>query len=90
MNYNDENLLEMVELYADEKGFIASEDELSERFDNETLPGILENYGKKGVEFTDTDRINEEFNAWSDMLCKDGEIHPEQYRNYGYTGKYSD
>ena len=80
----------MVEMYADEKGFIASEDELSERFDNEVLPGILENYGKKGEEFTDTTMINEEFNNWSDMLCKDGEIHPEQYDNYCYTGKYSD
>ena len=26
----------------------------------------------------------------TDALCKDGEIHSEQYDKYCYTGKYSD
>jgi hypothetical protein len=89
-NYNDENLLDMVELYADECGLIDSEDALSERFDDEVMPGILETYGKPGVEFEDTDMVTQEFNDWTDMLCKEGEIHPEQYNQYGYVGKYSE
>ncbi|MCK5610443.1 hypothetical protein KAR91_51700 [Candidatus Pacearchaeota archaeon] len=88
-NYNDENLLEMVELYAADNGYIADEDELSEKFDNEVLPCILEEHGKPGIEFDDTCMINEAFNNWSDMLCKDGEIHPQQYNDYCYVGKLS-
>ena len=90
MNYNDENLLEMVEMYAEEMGYISSEDELSERFDDQVLPGIIETHGTKGEEFTDTTMINEYFNNWTDGLCKDGEIHPEQYDNYCYVGKLAD
>ena len=88
-NYNNENLLEMVELYADEMGYISSEDELSERFDAEIMPDILAQYAKPGEEFEDQDTINEAFNNWTDSLCKEGEIHPEQYARYTYTGKYS-
>jgi len=90
MNYNNENLLEMVELYADTVSIISSEDELSERFDTEIIPSILEQHGTKGEEFTDTVMINEEFSNWADVLCKEGEIHPEQYNQYCYTGRYSD
>lgn len=89
MNYSDENLLEMIELYAEEKGYVASEEELSEKFDNEVMPSILEQFGEKGKPFEDEVMVNEEFNNWTDMLCKDGEIHLEQYENYCYVGKYS-
>lgn len=89
-NYNDENLMDMIEMYATSQGLIDSEEALSERFDEEVLPTILETHGKPGVEFNDTCMINEEFNNWSDMLCKEGEIHPEQYNNYCYVGKLSD
>lgn len=88
MNYNDENFLDMVELYADSQGFIASEDDLSEKFDNEIMPSLIEHYGKKGELFDDETMMNEEFNNWSDSLCKDGEIHPLQYDNYCYVGKH--
>ena len=90
MNYNDENLLEMVELYADEMGYISSEDELSERFDQEVAPLVIDQHGTKGEEFEDTVMMNEAFNDWTDALTKDGEIHPEQYNKYCYTGEYSD
>lgn len=90
MNYNDENLLDMVELYASEMGYISSEDELSERFDNDIAPQILEQFGTKGEEFEDTVMMSEEFNNWTDSLTKNGEIHPEQYNQYCYTGRYSD
>lgn len=89
MNYNNENLLGMVELYAEEMGYIDSEEALSEKFDDEVAPGVLEAYGKKGVEFADTVMMGEAFSDWADMLCKDGEIHPEQYNNYCYVGEYA-
>lgn len=84
MNYNDENLLEMVELYAAEMGYIADEDELSERFDKEIAPAVIEQYGPD-----DEPAMNEAFNNWTDSLCKEGEIHPEQYNSYHYVGEYS-
>ena len=89
MKYNDENLLEMIELYAAEIGAIDSEEALSELFDAEILPGILAQHGEPGIAFTDTTMIDEEFNNWSDFRCKDGEIHPEQYDKYCYVGEMS-
>jgi len=83
-NYGDENLLEMVELYATEMGYIASEDELAERFDESVLPHVIAQYGAD-----DKPAISEAFNNWSDGLCKDGEIHPEQYSQYCYVGNAS-
>jgi hypothetical protein len=90
-NYNEENHLEMIELYAHECGLISSEDDLSERFDNEVMPSILGNYNKSkpGKAFTDQHLVNEAFNNWTDSLCKDGEIHPLQYDEYGYIGEWS-
>jgi hypothetical protein len=73
MNWNRVDLLEIVELYAEENGGIASEQELSERFDSEVLPSVIAEYGED-----DEPAINESFNNWTDSLCKDGEIHPEQ------------
>lgn len=87
--YNDENFLEMVELYAGETGAISSEEDLSDIFDVQELPGIIQNNGKIGEKFTDTVMINEEFNNWTDALYKDGVIHPEQYNKYCYVGKYA-
>ncbi len=84
MNYNDENHLEMVELYAEEMGYISSEDELSIMFDEQVAPLVIEQYGAD-----DEPAMSEGFNNWSDSLCKDGEIHPLQYSEYCYTGKYS-
>ena len=84
MRYNNENLLEMVEMYAEEVGAISSEEMLSELFDYDIVQSIIEEYSED-----DTVAINEGFTNWSDMLCKDGEIHPEQYQHYCYVGKYS-
>ena len=84
MNYNDENPLEMVELYAEEMGHIASEIELSEQFDQDIAPHVIEQYGPG-----DEPAMSESFNNWSDMLCKDGEIHPLQYDQYCYVGEYA-
>lgn len=82
VNWNRVDLLELVELYAEDNGGIASEEELSERFDSEVLPDVIEAYGED-----DEPAISEAFNNWTDMLCKDGELHPEQYDKYCYVGR---
>lgn len=84
-NWNRIDLLELVELYASDNGMIASETELSELFDSQIAPLVIAQYGEG-----DSVAMNEAFNDWTDMLCKDGIIHPEQYDNYCYVGKWSD
>lgn len=79
------DLIDLVELYAEDNGQIASEDELSKRFDEEILPLMLETYSED-----DSIAISEAFNDWTDSLCKDGEIHPAQYDSYCYVGKLAD
>jgi hypothetical protein len=79
------DLLEMVELYAEDNGQIASESELSERFDRDVLPDVIAQYGE-----SDSVAINEAFNDWTDSLCTDGELHPAQYDSYCYVGRLAD
>lgn len=84
-NWNRIDLLDIVESYADDNGMISSESELSELFDSQIAPSVIAQYGEG-----DSVAMNEAFNNWTDMLCKDGTIHPEQYNNYCYVGKWSD
>ena len=84
MNFNNYDLLEIIEEFADFNKLISSEKELSERFDEEIAPLVIEQYGEN-----DEPAMNEAFNNWSDSLCKDGKIHEEQYNKYEYVGKYS-
>jgi hypothetical protein len=81
-NWHRVDLLEIVELYAEENNLIASEQELSDRFDEEVLPSVIAQYGED-----DEPALNEAFNNWTDMLCKDGELHDEQYDKYCYVGR---
>jgi glycosidase len=74
----------MVELYASDNNLIATEAELSELFDRDTAPLVIQKYGEN-----DAPAMREAFNDWTDSLCKDQEIHPEQYNCYCYVGKYS-
>ena len=74
--------LEMIEEFAEYHDLISSELELSERFDEEQEGWLTENA-------EDRDAINQAFNNWSDMLCKNGEIDNIQYHHYGYIGEYS-
>ena len=83
-NFNNTDLLEMVELYATDNKLIDSEERLSELFDESIAPMVIEQYGEG-----DKPAMRETFNNWTDMLCKDGEIHQEQYNQYCYVGKYS-
>ena len=87
MNYNNEDLLAMVELYAEEMALIASEYELSDLFDSDIMPLLIESQGPNVTD--DAVLVGECFSDWTDSLCKDGTIHPEQYRNYCYVGDHS-
>lgn len=82
MNWDNYDLLTMVEEVAESNNWISSEEQLSEMFDT-MVKELNINYGD------DEDMMNEDFNNWTDGLCKDGTIHEEQYRNYGYVGKWS-
>ena len=81
--WNDESYLEVVEKLAEYEGFIPSEEELSQKFDEEVALLVIAEYGEN-----DRIAIRVAFNDWSDALCKDGEIHPEQYNSYCYVGRY--
>lgn len=83
-NFNNVDLLEIIEAFAENNGLISSEDELSQRFDDDILPSIIEIYSEG-----DEVAINEGFNNWSDGLCKDGELHERQYNEYCYVGRLS-
>lgn len=82
--FKDATLLEIVEACAEANDLIDSEEALSERFDEDIAPAIIEQYGQD-----DEPAMSEGFNNWSDALCKDGELHDEQYSQYCYVGKYS-
>lgn len=83
-NFKHVDLLELVELYASENNLIDSEIELSVRFDDDIAPLVVAEYG-----VDDEPAMNEAFNNWSDSLCKNDELHSEQYNQYCYVGKYS-
>ena len=77
-------LLEIIEEYADTNGGIDSEQALSDRFDEDIAPLVVEQYGEY-----DKPAMNQAFNDWSDSLCKDGELHESQYSQYCYIGEYA-
>ncbi len=84
INYNKYDELELIELIASYEGNIASESELSERFDE-----FFEKYIRENRLDADEPAISEMFNNWTDSLCKDGEIHEEQCNKYCYVGNFS-
>ena len=73
-----EEPLEVVEMYAEEQGWICDEDELSAAFDRDVLPSLDRH---------DQCEVDQSFNDWSDGLCKSGVIHPLQYHHYTYVGE---
>lgn len=84
-HFSKSELLEQVEEYASNNDGIEDEEELSNRFDQEVLPAVIEQYGGD-----DQPAINEAFNNWTDSLCKEGFIHDLQYDQYCYVGKLAD
>ena len=77
MSFNNYTLLEIVEEFAHDNGLISSEEELSEKFDEEIAPSVVKQYGED-----DEPAMNETFNNWSDSLRDEGQNHEEQYNNY--------
>ncbi len=88
-NYYDEDLLQMVEMYAETQGYISSEEELSEAFDSH-LKDVLDNMSSVDARrlFNDKPALSEMFGQYLDTLCKDGEIHPIQYAEYSDKGRH--
>ena len=93
MNFNNIDLIELVECYAEENNLIASEQELSDKFDEEVMPELLKAWHNdernQGRTFEDQCLVDESFNNWADMLCKEGEIHDAQYSQYCNVGEYA-
>lgn len=83
--FKNTDLLEIIEEYASDNGGYSNEEELSKAFDEQIAPLVIQQHSED-----DTIAMNEAFNNWTDGLCKDGEIHDEQYDKYCYVGKYSD
>ena len=77
-------LLEIIEEYATDRDGIDSEQELSARFDEDIAPLVIEQHGED-----DWPAMNQAFHDWSDSLCKDGELHEQQYSLYCYVGEYA-
>ena len=94
-NWNKADLLEMVEIYAEDHNryhqthFIEDESDLSVLFDEmvNELPDNGTRYKIKNHE--DPLMAREWFNSWKDGLCADGVLHPEQYRQYTYCGEFN-
>ena len=64
---------------------IADESQLSSRFDDEHS---LQDFFTTCYTF-DIPMFNETFNNWTDMLCKNNELHELQYNNYCYVGTHT-
>ena len=77
-------LLEIIEAYAADNNGINSEQTLSDHFDEDIAPLIIEQYGEN-----DEPAMNQAFSVWADSLCIDGELHELQYSQYCYVGEYA-
>ena len=73
--------LSFIESYADENNLISSEQQLSDMFDDL----VKECDQMERIDYDDTCMLSEWFNDWSDMLCKDGQLHDIQYHEYCYV-----
>lgn len=89
--YSDSDLLDLVDMtelevceyWADEYHAISSEQELSDLFDDEIAPAIIETFGDD-----DKPAMREAFNNWTDSMCRDHMIADIQYQEYTYVGKH--
>lgn len=89
INWRNYTELEVVEALASWENMIDSEEMLSEKFD-EYMEEALSNSSTCNCSYgEDEPQLNEDFGAWTDGLCKDGEIHSTQYSAYTYVGKWS-
>jgi len=78
-------MLNVIEEFAEFNNFPFSDEEsVSRQFNEFVRPSVVEAYSED-----DEVAINEAFNNWTDGLCKDGDLHEEQYNNYTYLGKHA-
>lgn len=79
--------LELVEEYAyTDDEMYDSEEALTEAFDEQIAPMVIEQYGPD-----DHPAMREAFNNWTDSECRDGRLHQSQYDEYTYdtcNGEY--
>ena len=91
--FQNKSLLELVEELASYEHLPASEEELSERYDE--YLNDLDGCSACGTNHTlaalqdDEVALNEDFSNYKDMLCTEGVIHEEQVSQYSYVGEYS-
>ena len=80
IDWNRLDLLAIAEQVQNDKGEIADEAELADRFDE-----LVEDFG---MDKEDKIAINEMFSNWCDALVSVGELTPIQYSHYSYAGVY--
>ena len=85
INWKNMSELEVAEALAHWEDMVCTEEELSEKFDDEVGCLMAEE-----IDPEDVVAFSEEFSNWADALCTNGEISTIQYESYGYVGKYSD
>lgn len=83
--WKNKTVLEIVEALAEYADEICQEEQLSEMFDQDIAPDVIEGDGQN-----DAPAMRQAFNDWTDGLCKDGVIHESQYNAYSYVGKWGD
>ena len=84
-NFKNLTTLDLAESYAEQNDMLSSEEFVSEQFDVKIAPRVIEKFGAG-----DKIAMEQAFADWTDLLCKDGDIHVSQYVNYAYVGRYSD
>lgn len=88
VNFTGMTELQSVESYIegllDSSNNYPDEQSLSDAFDENIAPLVIEQYGED-----DEPAMNEAFNDWTDSECKEGNLHTCQYNNYCYVGEWS-
>ena len=67
---------------ADNLYSVMTHDQAVEYFNAEILPAIKEQFEQDGI--ADLPARREEWNNWTDSLCKDGQISDWQYMNWSH------
>ena len=80
--FRNKTELGLIEEYAEAMDGIASEQELSDMFDQDVESSTLDK--------SDKPALRQAFNDWKDRLCREGYIHPAQAHNYCYVGELFD
>ena len=79
-NFKELSQLEIEEIAADQLGLPASEEEVSELFDEEIVPTMWE-----GISRTD---FRQAFSVWIDHRHEEGTLSIYQWQQYCYCGKH--